>query len=69
MRPDEIDRTVEAAHGTFHDWCRLSFADRAKHMREAGRILRAGKEKYARTMALDMGKPIVQGEAEVEKCA
>ena len=38
-------------------------------MREAGRILRGRKEKYARTMSLEMGKPIVQGEAEIEKCA
>jgi succinate-semialdehyde dehydrogenase / glutarate-semialdehyde dehydrogenase len=38
-------------------------------MREAARILRTGKEKYARTMALEIGKPILQGEAEVEKCA
>jgi len=38
-------------------------------MRQAAALLRAGKEKYARTMALEMGKPIVQGEMEVEKCA
>ena len=38
-------------------------------MQQAAQILREGKEKYARTMALEMGKPIVQGEAEVEKCA
>jgi succinate-semialdehyde dehydrogenase/glutarate-semialdehyde dehydrogenase len=38
-------------------------------MHEAARILRTGKEKYARTMALEMGKPITQGGAEVEKCA
>ena len=69
MRPNEIDQAVEATYRTFHEWRSCSFADRAKHMREAGRILRAGKENYARTMALEMGKPIVQGEAEVEKCA
>jgi succinate-semialdehyde dehydrogenase/glutarate-semialdehyde dehydrogenase len=38
-------------------------------MRQAAQVLRNGKGKYARTMALEMGKPIVQGEAEVEKCA
>jgi len=38
-------------------------------MREAARVLRAGKAEHARTMALEMGKPIVQGEAEVDKCA
>jgi succinate-semialdehyde dehydrogenase/glutarate-semialdehyde dehydrogenase len=38
-------------------------------MRQAAALLRARKEKYARIMALEMGKPIVQGEAEAEKCA
>ncbi|TMA93285.1 MAG: NAD-dependent succinate-semialdehyde dehydrogenase [Deltaproteobacteria bacterium] len=65
----EIDRILEAAVTTFCDWRSRPFQDRARRMREAARILRGGKEKYARTMSLEMGKPIVQGEAEVEKCA
>ena len=69
MSTSEIARILEAADRTFHDWRDRPFGEREKKMREAARILRAGKEKYARTMALEMGKPIVQGEAEVEKCA
>jgi succinate-semialdehyde dehydrogenase / glutarate-semialdehyde dehydrogenase len=69
MTTSEVDRILEAAYTTFHEWRGRPFADRAKRMREAARVLRAGREKYARTMALEMGKPIVQGEAEVEKCA
>ena len=38
-------------------------------MREAAQILRTRRAEYARTMTLEMGKPIVQGEAEVDKCA
>src|SRR5262249_838453 len=30
---------------------------------------RAAKGEHARTMALEMGKPVVEGEAEIEKCA
>ena len=69
MSTSEIDRILEANYTTFSEWRNRPFADRAKKMRQAARILRVGKEKYARTMALEMGKPIVQGEAEVEKCA
>jgi succinate-semialdehyde dehydrogenase/glutarate-semialdehyde dehydrogenase len=65
----EINRILEISDRTFRDWRAQPFAERAKKMQEAARILRAGKEKYARTMAQEMGKPIVQGEAEVEKCA
>jgi succinate-semialdehyde dehydrogenase/glutarate-semialdehyde dehydrogenase len=44
-------------------------AERADRLRAAARILRAGKDGYARTMALEMGKPLAQGVAEAEKCA
>ena len=65
----EIDEILEAAETTFREWRHRPFAERTQKMRQAAVLLRGGKEKYARTMALEMGKPIVQGEAEAEKCA
>src|SRR5258705_6526013 len=65
----EIERILQSADATFEQWRRRPFPERAKRMRQAAQVLRNGKEKYARTMALEMGKPIGQGEAEVEKCA
>jgi succinate-semialdehyde dehydrogenase/glutarate-semialdehyde dehydrogenase len=38
-------------------------------LHEVARRLRAEKAAHARTMALEMGKPVTQGEDEVEKCA
>jgi succinate-semialdehyde dehydrogenase/glutarate-semialdehyde dehydrogenase len=38
-------------------------------MKAAAAILRRRKEEFARLMALEMGKPLKQGVAEVEKCA
>src|SRR5260370_15386138 len=38
-------------------------------MHAAARELRARKDEYALNMTSEMGKPIVQAEAEVEKCA
>jgi succinate-semialdehyde dehydrogenase/glutarate-semialdehyde dehydrogenase len=69
MSTSEIDEILEAVETTFREWRKRPFVERTKRMRQAATLLRAGKEKYARTMALEMGKPIVQGEAEVEKCA
>ncbi len=65
----ELDRIVGTAHAAFGDWRRAAYGDRARSMRGAAKILRARKAEYARLMTLEMGKPIAQGEAEVEKCA
>jgi succinate-semialdehyde dehydrogenase / glutarate-semialdehyde dehydrogenase len=67
--PAEIDRTLAQSHATFLQWRRTTFAHRAGLMRQAARVLREDKARFGRTMALEMGKPIVQGEAEAEKCA
>jgi len=65
----ELDRILAAAHAAFLEWRAVPMGARAKQMREAASALRRRKADYARTMTLEMGKPIVQGEAEVEKCA
>src|SRR5256885_3525046 len=57
------------AHAAFLQWREVPFAGRAQRMREAAQPLRTRRAEYARTMTLEMGKPIVQGEAEVDKCA
>ncbi|HEY5725557.1 MAG TPA: aldehyde dehydrogenase family protein, partial [Methylomirabilota bacterium] len=65
----ELDRVAAGAQAAFHEWRDVPVAERAAPMREAARILRARKEEFARTMTVEMGKPITQGEAEAEKCA
>jgi succinate-semialdehyde dehydrogenase / glutarate-semialdehyde dehydrogenase len=67
--PAEIERILAAAHAAFLDWRHTGWPDRARPMRQAGEILRRRRAELARTMALEMGKPIVQGEAEIDKCA
>jgi len=66
---EEVARIVATAHAAFLEWRERPFAARAERMREAARLLRARRADYARVMALEMGKPLAQGEAEVEKCA
>ena len=65
----DLEKIVALAHEAFLQWRNVPMAARAPKMREAARLLRARRAEYARTMTLEMGKPIVQGEAEVEKCA
>jgi succinate-semialdehyde dehydrogenase/glutarate-semialdehyde dehydrogenase len=65
----ELDRILATAHAAFSEWRAVPFAERAQRMRQAARVLRERRADYARTMTLEMGKPIVQSEAEVDKCA
>ncbi|MEP7325867.1 MAG: NAD-dependent succinate-semialdehyde dehydrogenase [Gemmatimonadota bacterium] len=67
--PSRVDQILTQAQAAFHDWRERRFSERAYLMKKAGKLLREGKARFARTMALEMGKPIAQGEAEAEKCA
>jgi len=67
--PAALERVLDLALAAYQSWSRCSYAQRAQAMREAGRLLRERKTQHARTMALEMGKPLRQGEAEAEKCA
>ena len=65
----DVERVLATAQTTFHEWRTVPFHARAQLMRKAAEVLRAKKADYARTMALEMGKPVTQGEAEIDKCA
>jgi len=65
----DVERTADAAHAAFLEWRKVGFSERAGRMRNAALRLRANRATYARSMTLEMGKPIVQSEAEVDKCA
>ncbi len=66
---DALDRILERAAAASRDWARRPVAERGARLAAAGRVLRERKDAYARTMALEMGKPLAQGAAEAEKCA
>jgi succinate-semialdehyde dehydrogenase/glutarate-semialdehyde dehydrogenase len=67
--PDALARILERADAASRDWRRRPVVERAERLRAAARILRERKDAYARTMALEMGKPLAQGAGEAEKCA
>ena len=67
--PDALDRILGRADAASRAWSRLPVRERADLLRAAARILRERKDAYARTMALEMGKPLAQGVGEAEKCA
>ena len=67
--PQQIESALASSEATFRRWRRTSFAERSARMREAARYLRSNKERFGLLITHEMGKPIVEAEAEVEKCA
>jgi succinate-semialdehyde dehydrogenase/glutarate-semialdehyde dehydrogenase len=65
----ELDSKIQRAFDAFRAHCRTSFADRATRMLRAAEILEADKERIARIMTIEMGKPIRSAGDEVMKCA
>ena len=65
----DIERKLCFANETFPAYKRSSFSERAGRMRRAADILESDKMQFARTMTLEMGKPIRSAIQEVEKCA
>src|SRR5438132_4466268 len=67
--PKEIERILAGAQAAFAEWRNTPFTARARSMRNAAEMLKKRRTDCARLMTLEMGKPIVQAEAEVDKCA
>lgn len=68
-RYNEAINAVELARQAFKIWSQTSFAERASLLRKAASILRSKKEVFAKLMATEMGKPLIQADAETEKCS
>jgi acyl-CoA reductase-like NAD-dependent aldehyde dehydrogenase len=69
MSNDEIHKKVGNARLAQKNWKTLDISERSTYIRSLGRVLRKNKDEYARLITEEMGKPIRQAIAEVEKCA
>jgi succinate-semialdehyde dehydrogenase/glutarate-semialdehyde dehydrogenase len=69
MAPEEVDAHLDSAQAAQRAWRRQSFADRAKLLHGLSRTLRANANRLAEIAVREMGKPIVQARAEIEKSA
>ena len=66
---DAIEKALQDSEAAFGKWRRTTFAERSALMRAAAAYLRSHSRRFADLMTLEMGKPVAQSEAEVEKCA
>ncbi|PNV35872.1 NADP-dependent succinic semialdehyde dehydrogenase [Streptomyces sp. DH-12] len=67
--PQEVDGFLDAAVSAQAAWRRRDVTDRTPLLREMARVLREGKEEYAALITAEMGKPVTEARAEIEKCA
>ncbi|HEX9495622.1 MAG TPA: NAD-dependent succinate-semialdehyde dehydrogenase [Candidatus Limnocylindria bacterium] len=65
----EIAAAIAEADAAFKSWRERSFDERAVPMRALAQVLRDRKDRYARLITTEMGKPITEALAEIEKCA
>jgi succinate-semialdehyde dehydrogenase/glutarate-semialdehyde dehydrogenase len=66
--PEQVESSLALAAGSFLSWRRSAFGERRRLMLETAQVLVRDKMRLARTMTLEMGKPIRAAIQEVEKC-
>lgn len=67
--PEQVDEALAAVHRAQPEWAQLGVAGRASLLRRLADRIRAQQEALAGLMVQEMGKPIGEALAEVEKCA
>jgi succinate-semialdehyde dehydrogenase/glutarate-semialdehyde dehydrogenase len=64
-----VEKIINSVDKTWHHWRSTSFVHRGRRMQDLSGLLKTRKEELARLMALEMGKVLKEGIAEIEKCA
>lgn len=65
----ELNSILDNAGLAFRSWSKMPLTERNKLLKKAGQILRDNTEEYARMITQEMGKPISESRAEINKCA
>mgnify|MGYP006196169403 CR=1 FL=1 len=69
MSDQEAEKAVQRCHEAFKEWKTRSFEERAKIIKSIGKGMQDNKKELTHLMTQEMGKPISQSVAEIEKCA
>jgi len=65
----QVAQKIEQAHTAWLAWKDSTFTERSRLLSQMQSVLLSRKEELAKLMALEMGKLVKQGIAEIEKCA
>ena len=64
-----VENYLSRAHQTFQNWRNTDIKERTDLFKQLAENLLKNKESYSTLMTQEMGKPISQSRAEIEKCA
>jgi succinate-semialdehyde dehydrogenase/glutarate-semialdehyde dehydrogenase len=65
----EVDAVLAAAHAAYRSWSTRPLDDRTDLLRSVGKLLSERREEYAALVTAEMGKPLAEALAEIDKCA
>jgi len=64
----QIEQALNRAHGAHQNWRKLAISKRIQPLQKLGTVLHRHLDRLAALACQEMGKPITQAKAEVEKC-
>lgn len=67
--PSEVSIMLKQSDSAFSEWRQTPMAERSALMVRVAELLEQDVDKYAATMTREMGKPITEARAEINKCA
>jgi succinate-semialdehyde dehydrogenase/glutarate-semialdehyde dehydrogenase len=65
----DVAAAIAAADAAFRSWRTVPIPDRAIPLKALARVLRDRRDRYAHLITTEMGKPITEALAEIDKCA
>ena len=69
LEPQELFAKIRSAASAADVWAGRTVEERAKKLNRVAKLLKDREDKYATLISREMGKPITQSRAEVQKCA
>ncbi|MBZ9630205.1 NAD-dependent succinate-semialdehyde dehydrogenase [Salegentibacter sp. LM13S] len=66
---EETTKVLDLSGEAFKDWSKTLLSSRTELLKKAAQVLRDNVEEYAQMITQEMGKPISESRAEVNKCA
>lgn len=67
--PEQVEQALAGVSAAQKQWAKLTLQERTPLLRKVAALLRERKAQYGALITLEMGKPVVEAEGEVEKCA